>query len=164
MLPATLGHTGYYHNFIKGYTTITTPMEKLLKKDASYEWTQECQGSFDTLKAKMASVPIWVFLDWDKEFHVHVDASYIAVGVILAQPGEADLDHPITYSSRKLSFAERNYTATEREGLVMVYALQNFQHYLLGVHFKMFIDHSTLQYLVNNPLLGGKICRWLLLF
>ena len=28
----------------------------------------------------------------------------------------------------------------------------------------MFTDHSALKYLVNNPLLGGKICRWLLLF
>ena len=53
-------------------------MEKLLKKDAAYEWTQECQGSFDTLKAMMASTPILVFPDWNKDFYVHVDASSIA--------------------------------------------------------------------------------------
>ena len=46
----------------------------------------------------------------------------------------------------------------------MVYALQKFKHYLLGGHFKMFTDHSVLKYLVNNPVLGAKICRWLLLF
>ena len=46
----------------------------------------------------------------------------------------------------------------------MVYALQKFRHYLLGGHFKMFIDHSALQYLVNKPVLGGRIYRWLLLF
>jgi hypothetical protein len=45
---------------------------------------------------------------------------------------------------------------TEREGLAMVYALQKFRHYLLGKHFKMFIDHSTLKYLVKNPVLGGE--------
>ena len=28
----------------------------------------------------------------------------------------------------------------------------------------MFTDHSALEYLVNNPVLGGNICRWLLLF
>jgi hypothetical protein len=28
----------------------------------------------------------------------------------------------------------------------------------------MFTDHSTLKYLVNKPVLGGRICRWLLLF
>lgn len=28
----------------------------------------------------------------------------------------------------------------------------------------MFIDHSALKYLINKPVLGGNICRWLLLF
>ena len=134
---------------------ITAPMEKLLKKDVAFEWTQECQGSFDTLKAKMASAPILVFPDWNKEFHVHIDSSSNTLGVVLAQPGEGDLDHPIAYASRKLSFAERNYTMTEREGMAMVYSLQKFRNYLLGGHFNMFIDHSSLQYLVNKPLLGG---------
>ena len=75
---------------------------------------------------------------------MHVDASSIALGVVLTQPGEGDMDHPITYASRKLSFAERNYTTTEREGLAMVYALQKFRHYFLGGHFKMVTDHSAL--------------------
>ena len=46
----------------------------------------------------------------------------------------------------------------------MVYALQKFRNYLLSAHFKMFINHSNLKYLVNKPVLGGNICRWLLLF
>ena len=59
---------------------------------------------------------------------------------------------------------ERKYTMTEREGLAMVYTLQKVCHYLLGGHFKMFIDHSTLKYLVNKHVLEGNIFRWLLLF
>jgi len=85
-------------------------------------------------------------------------------GVVLMQPGEGDLDHLIAFASRKLSFAEKNYMTTEREGLAMVYALQKFRHYLLGGHFKMFTDHLALKYLINKPMLGGKICRWLILF
>ena len=46
----------------------------------------------------------------------------------------------------------------------MVYALQKFRNYLLGAPFKMFTDHSSLKYLVNKTVLGGRICRWLLLF
>ena len=93
-----------------------------------------------------------------------MDASGIALGIVLTQPGEGGIDHPIAYSSRKLSTVEKNYTTTEREGLAMVYALQKFRHYLLGASFKMFTDHSALKYLVNKPVLGGRICRWLLLF
>ena len=66
MLQETMGHTGYYRKFIKGYAMITAPMEKLLNKEVTFEWTLECQGSFDTLKAKMASAPILVFPDWNK--------------------------------------------------------------------------------------------------
>jgi hypothetical protein len=51
----------------------------------------------------------------------------------------------------------------EREGLAMVHALPKFKHYLLGKDFKIFIDHSTLKYLVNKPELAGRIYIWLLL-
>jgi hypothetical protein len=88
---------------------------------------------------------------------LHVDASSIALGSVLAQPGEGDIDHVLSFSSRKLSTAEINYTTTEREGLAMVYALQKFCHYLLGGHFKMFTDHSTLKYLFKKSVLEGII-------
>ena len=113
----------------------------------------------------MVTVSILVFLDWKKEFHVHVDASCIVLGAMLTQAGEGELDHLITFASKKLSKVENNYSTTEREGLAMVYVLQKFRHYLLGRHFKMYIDHSSLKYLVNKPVLGGGgRCRWLFLF
>jgi hypothetical protein len=46
----------------------------------------------------------------------------------------------------------------------MVYALHKFRHYLLGKHLKMFTYNSTLKYLLNKPVLGARIYRWLLLF
>ena len=112
----------------------------------------------------MVEAPILVFLYLTKEFHVHVDASSVTLGLILAQLGEGAIDHPITFASQKLSTTERNYTTTDREGLVMVYALQKFCHCLLGGHFKMFTDKSTLKYLVNKPVVGVNIFRWLLIF
>lgn len=139
-------------------------MEKLLKKDVTFQWNEECQNSLDILKEKMVTAPILVFPDRNKEFHVHVDESCLALGVILAQLGAGEIDYPIAFASKKLSKAKKNYTTTEREGLAMVYALYKFRHYLLGSHFKMFTDHSALKYLVNKLVLGGKICRWLLLF
>jgi hypothetical protein len=74
------------------------------------------------------------------------------------------LDHPIAFANIKLSESEQNYNTTEREGLAMVYALHNFRHYLLGKRFEMFTDHSALKYLLNKPVLGGRICIWPLLF
>jgi hypothetical protein len=98
-----LGHTGSYRKFIKGYSQITTPMEKMLGKDTKFQWNDQCQHGLDTLKEKMVTKPILVFPYWEKTFHVHVDTSTITLGAILAQPGARDLDHPIEFSSRKVS-------------------------------------------------------------
>ncbi len=78
------------------------PMEKLLKKEAKFEWTKECQHSFDILKHKMVTAPILVFPDWTKEFHVHVDASSIPLGALLAQPCDGDIDHSLAFASRNI--------------------------------------------------------------
>jgi hypothetical protein len=76
-LRTALGNTRYYRNFIKGYAQIKKPMEKILKKDSKFQWIEEFQQSFNTLKQKMVTMPILVFPDWSKEFNVHVDASCV---------------------------------------------------------------------------------------
>jgi hypothetical protein len=72
--------------------------------------------------------------------------------------------HPITFGRKKLSGSKQNYNTTEGEGLVMVYPLQKYIKYMLGKHLEMSTEHSSLTYLINKPVLGGRICRWLLLF
>jgi hypothetical protein len=129
-----------------------------------YQWTPKCDKSFEILKEKINTTSILIFPNWENEFHVHVDASEISLGAILMQTGDGDMDHPIYFVSHKLSQEEYNYTTTKREGLDMIYALQKFRHYLLGFHFKFFTDHSTLKYLINKPMLKGRIRIWLLLF
>jgi len=103
-----LGHTRYYRKFIKGYAQITTPMEKLLKKESKFQWNEGYQQGLDILKYKLVTAPILVFPDWQKEFHVHVETSSIVHDSVLAQPGEGELDHPISFNSRKLSIVEKN--------------------------------------------------------
>jgi len=76
----------------------------------------------------MVTMPILIFLDWDKEFYVHLYASAIALGWVLTQPGEGDIDHLMSFSSIKLSDLKHNYNTTEREGLEIVYALQKYKH------------------------------------
>jgi len=163
-LHSTLRHKGYYRSFIRRYANITAPLENLLKKAETFQWTPECEKAFETLKEKLITTPILIFPNWEKEFHVHVDALGISLGAILTQPEDGAMDHPIYFVSRKLSQEECHYTTTEREGLVMIYALHKFRHYLLGSHFKFFTAHSAIKYLVNKPMLEGRICRWLLLF
>ena len=135
-----------------------------MKKDVMFCWNEDWQNNLDVLKGKMVIIPILVFPDWKKEFTLQVDASCIALRVVLTEVGGGELDHSIAFASRRLSKAEKNYSTIVCKRLAMVYALQKFRHYLLGGHFKMYTDHFVLKYLVNKPVFGGRICRWLLLF
>jgi len=158
-----LGHTGYYRKFIRQYSDITFPLDELLQQGIEYMWSKECNDSYEALERKLVEAPILKFPNWSIKFHVHINASAIVVGEILAQPYN-DVNHPNSYASRKLNKAERNYSTTEQEALGMVFSLQKFRHYLLENTFTFNTNHQALKYLVNKPLHHGRICRWLLLF
>lgn len=91
-------------------------------------------------------------------------ASGIALGDILTQPREGNIDHPIYFSIWKISNTKHKYTTSKCKALAMVYSLKKHWHYLLGGNFKIFTNHSALKYIVNKPMIEGIICRWLLMF
>jgi hypothetical protein len=97
-----------------------------------FKWTVECQEASKAIKQWYLDASILVAPRWDMEFHVYTYVSNLAVEAMLAQNPTRKYDQPITYASRLLNNAEKNYTTTEKEALAMVYALHNFKHYILG--------------------------------
>lgn len=156
----------YYRRAIKSFAQIAAPLTNLLKKlesGANPNWTEECESTFKLLKEKLSTAPILIPPNWDKPFHVYVDASNIALGCVLSQKDDKNMDHPIYFASRQLIAAEKNYTTTEREALGMIFAVQKFRHYILGYPFTFYIDHDALKYLINKLDLSGQLARWVLL-
>jgi hypothetical protein len=70
-----LGLVGYYHWFIKDFSKIAKPMTKLLEKNKVFEWTKECQASFEELKKRLTSSPVLVLPDLTKKFDIYCDTS-----------------------------------------------------------------------------------------
>lgn len=101
-----LGHVGYYRRFIKGFAQVSWSLDKLTRKGESFVWGTKQEGAFKELKDRLVSAPILVYLDWNKEFHIHVDASNFAIGATLAQVGTQGLDHFVFFANRLLSRAE----------------------------------------------------------
>ena len=69
---------------------------------------------------------------------------------------------PVSFASRTLTPAERNYSATEVEGLAVVWALKRFRPYLLGHDVTVCTDHVALVHLFRNNNLSGRLARWAL--
>jgi hypothetical protein len=70
-----LGLTGYYRRFIKDFSKIAKPMTRLLEKNKDFDWTEQCQASFEELKKKLTSAPVLILPNISKMFDIYCDAS-----------------------------------------------------------------------------------------
>ena len=144
-----LGHAGFYRRFIMDFSKIAKPLYKLLEKDAKFLWDEDFQRSFEELKSHLTTAPIVRAPNWLLPFEVMCDTSDLAIGAVLGQR-EGGKPYVVYYASKTLNEAQRNYTTTEKELLVVVYALDKFQAYLVGSDIIIFTDHSALKYLLTK--------------
>ncbi|WMV33121.1 hypothetical protein MTR67_026506 [Solanum verrucosum] len=147
---------GYYIRFVKGFSIISSPLTKLLQKEAKFIWDDKCQESFETLKSLLTHAPIVTLPIEGKEYVVYNDASHNGLGSVLIQEGNV-----ISYVSRKLKPHELNYPTHDLELAVIVFALKIWRHYLYGEKCLIFTDHKSLKYLGTQKELNLRQCRWL---
>ena len=67
----------------------------------------------------LCNSPILRAPDLTRPFVLAVDASCVGVGAVLLQEGEDETEHPVSFFSKKLSPAQRNYSVIEQELLAI---------------------------------------------
>ncbi|KAG8478649.1 hypothetical protein CXB51_028449 [Gossypium anomalum] len=150
------GDAGYYRRFVNGFSIIAAPMTRLLRKDVKFEWTEECQQSFEELKKLLTEAPVLVQPESGKEFVVYSDASLNGLGCVLMQEGKV-----VAYTSRQLKPHERNYPTHNLKLAAVVFALKIWRHYLYGEKCRVYTDHKSLKYLMSQKDLNLRQRRWL---
>nr|GFA62258.1 reverse transcriptase domain-containing protein [Tanacetum cinerariifolium] len=118
--------------------------------------------AFRTLKDKLTEAPILIAPNWDQPFEFMCDASDYAGGAVLGQRIEKHF-RPIHYASKTMNQAKTNYTTTEKEMLVVVYAFEKFRSYLIMNKSIVYTDHSALKYLFAKKDAKARLLRWILL-
>lgn len=103
----------------------------------------------------MMHAPVLSAPDVEKHYTVVSDASTVGIGVVLLQE-----DKPTAWESRKLTDAEKNYTTSEQELLVVIHALQTWRCYLEGLEFTLIADHKPNTALPTQPNLNRRQARW----
>ena len=154
-----IGLAGYYRKFIENFSSIVSPLTKLLRKDQEFLWTSLQQESFENLKTCLTNAPLLQYPDFKKPFILTTDASGIGIGSILSQ-GEVGKDLPIAYASRTLNRAEQNYSTIEKELLAIVWSIRHFRPYLYGREFLIVTDNRPLKWLENHKDLSSRLFRW----
>ena len=158
-----LGLSQYYKRFQKDFSKIAKPLYDLTKKDTAWNWTPECQKSFEILKNNLITEPVLAYPDNTKPYIICSDASTYGLGYILMQKDDDGNEKVISYSGRALRKSEKNYTISELEALAVVSAFKQFHPYVYGNFTTVRTDHSALKYIQNpNTKAVGKIARWML--
>nr|GFB68475.1 reverse transcriptase domain-containing protein [Tanacetum cinerariifolium] len=149
------GLAGYYRRFIKEFSLIAKPLTKLTQKNKPFVWGNNEEEAFQTLKQKLCSAPILSLPEGSEDFVVYCDASLKKFRAVLMHRGKV-----IAYASRQLRKNEEDYTTHDLELGAVVFALRLWRHYLYGTKCTLFIDHKSLQYILDQKKLNMRHRRW----
>ena len=141
-----LGALNYNREFIKGFATLAAPLYNLLKKDVKFEWTPECQKSFEELKRAHCSdvcLSLADLTDKHQSYQVSVDSSKRGQGATLTQEINGKR-RVIAYWSRAVPKHQQKLGATRLEFLALHGALKQWKPYLLGTKFLVLSDCRAL--------------------
>ncbi|XP_040264683.1 uncharacterized protein LOC120979792, partial [Bufo bufo] len=153
-----LSFAGYYRRFIPHFAQIADPIQELLrghpkkspKTPIPVEWNEEREIAFQLLKKKLTEPPVLGYPDYQKPFHLYMDASKRGLGAVLAQVQD-NKERLFAYASRSLKGAEKNdqnYSSFKLEFLALVWAVtEKFKDYLAATTFVAFTDNNPLAHL-----------------
>ncbi|GJT67814.1 putative reverse transcriptase domain-containing protein [Tanacetum coccineum] len=88
---------GYYRMFIGNFFKIAKSLTILTQKCKTFDWGEEQELAFQTLKDKLCNAPVLALPDGPEDFVVYCDASGLGLGCVLMQRGKV-----IAYASRQL--------------------------------------------------------------
>lgn len=80
-----LGLAGYYRRFIEGFSKISGPLTQLTRKNATFDWTEDCDLSFEKLKQKLVNAPVLTIPTGSDGFVIYSDASKQGLGLNAAR-------------------------------------------------------------------------------
>ncbi|XP_039115873.1 uncharacterized protein LOC120251417 [Dioscorea cayenensis subsp. rotundata] len=83
--------------FVEGFSVLAAPLTKLTRKETKFQWSDQCEQSFQELKHQLVSAPILTLPSPGGGFIIYSDACKTGLGCVLMQNG-----HVVAYGSRQL--------------------------------------------------------------
>ena len=165
-LQSFLGLVTFYGSFIPNLSMVAHPLYELLKKDVNWEWSEECQHAFDSIKGELLSKRFLTHYQPHLPVKLTCDTSSVGIGAVLSHVMPDGIERPIAFASRSLNNAEKNYSQIEKEGLALVFGVKKFHIYLYGKQkFTLVTDHKPLLVILGSKaglptIVAARLQRW----
>jgi transposase InsO family protein len=157
------GMASYLRRHVPNFAALSAPLCNLLGvSESEFVWTTAHTTAFNELRSAIANAAQLSHPRFDQPFRIAADASDFAIGCMLSQLDDDGVDCPIAFASRKLNPAETRYATIEKEALALVFATQQFRHYIYGSPIVMLSDHKPLLGLRTSTKLNARLQRWVL--
>ena len=115
-----MGSIHSMHKYLPALAESSASLRPLLSRKNDYIWSDECQISFENLKKQVANIVELRHFDIHRDTRIVCDASHNGLGAVLEQLN-SDSWRPISFASRYLNEAEKNYSTNELEMLAVVW-------------------------------------------
>nr|AKD28118.1 pol polyprotein [Glypta fumiferanae] len=158
-----LGVCNYYRKFNVRHSSSVDKLRELLTKNVPWIWTQAHGEAFENMKKDFGRSITLKHIIPGARFRVQTDASDRGIAGILYQVDSLGDHNVVDVVSRCLNQFEVKYTTTEKELLAIVYSIEKFRVYLIGVHFEVVTDHMSLTFLHSARFYNARISRWVIL-
>ena len=104
---------GYYRKFCDNFSVIAEPFRNLLIKRTKVISTNDCPKAFDIIKALLKNESVLLAPNFAKGFNLAIDANDTGAGIVLMQEVGNEVDHPVSYFSKKFNKHQKNYSTIE---------------------------------------------------
>lgn len=117
------------------------------------------------MKDLLCNAPVLSAPNFEKSFKLQVDASATGAGAVLLQEDEQDIDHPVSYFSKKFTLYQKQYSTIEKKAFALLFALQHFDLYVGGsaTPLLVYTDHNPLTFLVQMSNANRCLMQWALI-
>ncbi|CAJ2673127.1 unnamed protein product [Trifolium pratense] len=134
------------------------PFFKLLKKEAVFEWTDECEQALQHLKKALSEPPVLSRPNDEEVLYLYLSVASEAVSAALIRETNEG-QKPVYFTSKALQGPELRYQQIEKIALALVYAARRLRHYFLA-HTIVVRTDQPIKSLLGRPDMAGRMLKW----
>ncbi|CAJ2663183.1 unnamed protein product [Trifolium pratense] len=134
------------------------PLFKLLRKEAVFEWTDECEQALQHLKKALSEPPVLSRPDVEEVLYIYLSVASEAVSAALVRE-TTEGQKPVYFTSKALQGPELRYTQIEKVALALINAARRLRHYFLA-HTIIVRTDQPIKSLLGRPDMAGRMLKW----